>query len=106
VNLNPNVSSHTNDCTLSTSTFNVRIDEEMKKIVQMLSKNKTFSDGVKALKVYIQQSGGKFDYKAVFYTMNFEAGFVDKVAEEMGKLSVMAPQVSSRSLNPDIQNKL
>ena len=78
----------------------------MKKIVQMLSKNKTFSDGIKALKVYIQQSGGKFDYKAVFYSMNFEAGFVDKVAEEMGKLSVMAPQVSSRSLNPDIQNKL
>lgn len=83
-----------------------KIDEELKKIVQMLSKAKTFQEGVKNLKHYLQQSGGKFDYKNVFTKMNFEPTFIEKVAEEMGKLNILSSQGSSRSLNPDIQNKL
>lgn len=58
------------------------IDEELKKIIQQLSKAKTFSEGIKSLKVYIhQQNGSKFDYRSAFAKMNFETAFIDKVGE-------------------------
>lgn len=72
----------------------------------MLSKSKTFSEGVKLLKQYVQQSNGRFDYKNAFAKMNFEAAFIEKVNDQMGKLNILSSQGSSRSLNPDIQNKL
>lgn len=37
----------------------------------MLSKSKTFIEGVKLLKLYVQQSGGRFDYKREFAKMSF-----------------------------------
>lgn len=55
---------------------NARVDDELRKILQLLSKSKTFGDGVKNLKYYIQQNGGKFDYKTVFTKMNFEQAFI------------------------------
>lgn len=72
----------------------------------MLSKSKTFSDGIKLLKQYVQQSNGRFDYRNAFTKMNFESAFIEKVTDEMGKLNILSSQGSSRSLNPDIQNKL
>lgn len=55
----------------SCNTDSIKVDEELKKILQLLSKNKTFVEGIKCLKLYIQQSGGKFDYKNLFIKMNF-----------------------------------
>lgn len=72
----------------------------------MLSKSKTFIEGVKLLKLYVQQSGGRFDYRREFAKMSFQTAFIEKVNEEMGKLNILSSQGSSRSLNPDIQNKL
>lgn len=72
----------------------------------MLSKAKTFSEGVKQLKIFIQQGGGKFDPKTYFTKMNFDQIFIDKVLEELNTLNKLQTQNSSRSLNPDIQGKL
>lgn len=70
----------------------------------MLSKNRTFLDGVKELRMFIQQSGGKFDYRSYFLKMNFEVSFIEKVALELQQLKTQGS--GSKTLNPDIQGKL
>jgi hypothetical protein len=59
----------------------IEVDDEMKTIIELLSKSKTFLDGVKQLKIYIQQSGGKFDYRSYFMKMNFDQAFIERVSE-------------------------